>query len=82
VTLVRLTYADQEREVAGKAMDFSPASARVRWDAGLRDGLALVERLASGDIGIGNPGLTIVDPDRDPRPDPTHAFNEVSPSAP
>lgn len=82
VTLVRLTYADQEREVAGKAMDFSPASARVRWDAGLRDGLALVERLASGDIGIGNPGLTIVDPDRDTRPRPPHAFNEVSPSAP
>lgn len=60
VTLVHLVYGDQEREVAGKAMDFSPASARARWDAGLRDGLALVDRLGAGTVPIGRPGLTVV----------------------
>lgn len=59
-TIVRLTYSGQEQEIAGKAMDFSPASARVRWDAGLNDGHGLLDRLASGDIRVGNPGLTIV----------------------
>lgn len=61
VTLVRLVYADQGREVAGKGMDFSPASVRARWDAGARDGEALARRLASGAIETGRPGLSIVD---------------------
>lgn len=60
-TIVRLTYADQDREIAAKAMDFSPASARARWDVGLRDGIDLVERLSTGAIAIGAPGLTVVD---------------------
>lgn len=48
VTLVRLAYADQRREVAGKAMDFSPVSVRARWDAGRVDAAVLVEDLTSG----------------------------------
>jgi NTE family protein len=59
VTVVRLAYADQAREVAGKGMDFSPASVRLRWDTGLRDGRALIERLVRGDIPIGLAGLTV-----------------------
>lgn len=58
VTLVRLRYADQQDEVAGKALDFSPRSVRARWDAGLRDGRALVAALADGDIPFGGRGLT------------------------
>lgn len=59
VTLAMTVYADQEQEVAGKAMDFSPRSVRHRWACGLRDGRALVGRIRSGDIRTGTPGLTI-----------------------
>lgn len=59
MTLVRLAYTDQEAEVAGKAMDFSPASVRHRWDAGHRDATAMIDRLASGEIEAGRPGLTV-----------------------
>lgn len=57
VTLAQLLYADQHREVAGKAMDFSPASVRQRWEHGLRDGANLVRRLAEGTLPIGGEGL-------------------------
>ena len=59
VTLARLAYRDQDREVAGKAMDFSPETIRQRWDAGRRDAAALVDRLAAGTLPIGAPGLTV-----------------------
>lgn len=57
VTLSLLTYADQQPEVAGKAMDFSPASVRRRWDAGHRDASALVARWRQGALPIGERGL-------------------------
>lgn len=60
VTLARLAYRDQEREVAGKAMDFSPETIRQRWDAGRRDAAALLDRLAAGALPIGAPGLTVI----------------------
>ncbi len=59
VTLACLTYADQQPEVAGKAMDFSPASVRHRWDAGHRDGCELVACLRSGAIAVGGAGLRV-----------------------
>lgn len=62
VTLVRLAYADQHREVAGKAMDFSPESVRYRWDAGYRDGIELAASLTSGAVTVSGEGLTIVQP--------------------
>src|SRR3546814_9865208 len=34
VTVLRLAYADQAKEVAGKAFDFSSQSAEARWRAG------------------------------------------------
>jgi NTE family protein len=61
VSLVRLAYAQQEREVAGKAMDFSAESARFRWDAGHRDASAMLDRLADGTIPLGFNGLTVSD---------------------
>ncbi|WP_260599110.1 patatin-like phospholipase family protein [Sphingomonas endolithica] len=59
MTLVRLAYADQSREVAGKGMDFSPESVRHRWQAGYRDAQAMLARVASGEIATGSPGLTV-----------------------
>lgn len=59
VTLARLAYADQDVEVAGKAMDFSPESVRHRWQAGRRDAEALLARLATGEVEVGRAGLTI-----------------------
>lgn len=59
ITLVNLAYANPEREVAGKAMDFSPRSVRERWDTGYRDASAALERLRGGEITVGQPGLSV-----------------------
>lgn len=59
VTLACLTYSDQQPEVAGKAMDFSPTSVRFRWDAGYRDGKKLVALLRSSTISVGGRGLQV-----------------------
>jgi NTE family protein len=59
VTLVRLVYRDQADEVAGKAMDFSPASVAARWEAGYRDAGEVLARLADGRIATGEPGLRV-----------------------
>ncbi|GGB56848.1 patatin-like phospholipase family protein [Blastomonas aquatica] len=58
VALARLAYTDQEAEVAGKAMDFSPASARQRWDAGIADAAKLLQALPTASTS--EPGLTIL----------------------
>ncbi|WP_294259018.1 patatin-like phospholipase family protein [uncultured Sphingomonas sp.] len=60
VTLAQLLYADQQQEVAGKAMDFSPASVRQRWEHGLRDGIDLARRIAGGTLPIGGGGLHLL----------------------
>ena len=59
VTLARLCYADQSREVAGKAFDFSPETAAERWIDGRRTADAFLDRLEAGAIEIGRPGLTV-----------------------
>jgi NTE family protein len=63
MTLIRLAYADQDAEVAGKAMDFSPATATARWRFGLRDGAAMLDRIAAGTIDLGRSGLTVYQAD-------------------
>ena len=63
VTLVRLTYADQACEVAGKAMDFSPDSVRKRWDLGLTAGRELVRRIGGGGFVDAVPGLKVASTD-------------------
>ena len=60
VTLARLAYADQSREVAGKAFDFSPESAGERWAAGEAAMTAFLDRLAAGAVPMGRPGLTVL----------------------
>lgn len=59
VTLARLSYADQSREVAGKAFDFSPESAAERWAAGRAAADAFLDQLDAGLVPIGRPGLTL-----------------------
>lgn len=59
VSLVRLAYAAQEREVAGKAMDFSAPTIEGRWAAGYGAGQRVVEKLAAGALSIGEPGLSV-----------------------
>lgn len=59
VTLVHLAYADQSREVAGKAFDFSPESVAERWAAGERDMAGVLDRLDAGEIALGRPGLSV-----------------------
>jgi NTE family protein len=44
VTLLHIAYADHRHEVSGKAFDFSPRSAGLRWQAGHED---MVAALAS-----------------------------------
>lgn len=62
VTLAMLTFDDQQSEIAGKAMDFSPRSVRARWNAGHRDGSALTAAVRSGVAGIGRAGLHLYHP--------------------
>lgn len=59
VTLARLAFADQSREVAGKAFDFSPETAGERWAAGAASMGAFLDRLDAGAVEIGRPGLTV-----------------------
>lgn len=60
VTLIHLIYADQQREVVGKAFDFSPATIRDRWDRGARDAAEMLASLADGRIVIAEkPGLHV-----------------------
>ncbi len=59
MTLVRLAYADQGCEVAGKALDFSPGSIGQRWRSGMTDGTALVARITSGDMAVAPGPLAI-----------------------
>ena len=58
VTLLHIAYADQQREVSGKAFDFSPRSARARWDAGLADLSAALHAL-DGQMNA-RPGLPVL----------------------
>lgn len=59
VTLIRVAYRDQQAEVAGKAMDFSPASIAARWASGLADGAAILDTVRAGRIALDRPGLTV-----------------------
>ncbi len=59
VTLARLAFTDQSREVAGKAFDFSAGTAGERWAAGAASMTAFLDRLDAGEVAIGEPGLTV-----------------------
>lgn len=64
ITVLRLAYADQGREVSGKAFDFSPLSARARWQAGYDDMSQALALLGPREAEAGQPGLTVLELDR------------------
>src|SRR5690606_37197784 len=57
VTLLHVTYTDQEREVSGKAFDFSRLSAEARWQAGYADAARALDQVRA--LPLGEPGLTV-----------------------
>lgn len=65
ITVLRLAYADQSNEVSGKAFDFSPLSARGRWDAGYKDMADALTLMNAGEVASGRPGLTVLRLDRE-----------------
>jgi NTE family protein len=60
VTLVHVAYSDHQREVSGKAFDFSPESARARWRAGHSDMISAMVSLVSLDVLTAAPGLRVL----------------------
>lgn len=65
ITVLRLAYSDQRDEVSGKAFDFSPLSARARWDVGRNDMADALALMNSGQVETGQPGLTVFKLDRE-----------------
>ncbi len=59
VNILLLAYSDHKREVSGKAFDFSPESARLRWQAGYHDLHRALGALEAGRVVIGQPGLSV-----------------------
>lgn len=57
VTLLHVSYADQSREVSGKAFDFSRLSAEARWRAGHRDMVRALD--AARSLPVDQPGLRV-----------------------
>jgi len=59
ITLVHMAYANQQPEVCGKMFDYSPASAAHRWEEGYRTMTDVLDRVQTGELPIGKPGLTV-----------------------
>jgi NTE family protein len=59
VTLLHVAYADQGREVSGKAFDFSPESVAERWRIGHRDLASALAGVTAGTVPVGSPGLHV-----------------------
>jgi len=76
ITVLRLAYADQAREVSGKAFDFSPRSVRGRWDAGYRDMTDALAQVRAGGIATEQPGLAVYRAER-PSPDAPAVLRRV-----
>lgn len=64
IAVLQLDYTSQDREVSGRAFDFSPRSARARWNAGYSDLGQALPQLRAGRIESGRRGLTVYRPDR------------------
>ncbi|MBB4084658.1 patatin-like phospholipase family protein [Sphingomonas carotinifaciens] len=59
VTLIHMAYGGEEREVSGKALDFSARSIGERWTRGARDMHHVIAQLDAGEIATGRSGLTV-----------------------
>lgn len=59
VTLLNLVYRDQDREVAGKAMDYSRRTTMDRWKIGYDDLSEALDQLTLDPSLLGKAGLTV-----------------------
>jgi NTE family protein len=59
ISMICLTYESQEREVAGKAMDFSGPTVRERWSAGYLSANKAIRKITDGTLKIGSIGFNI-----------------------
>jgi NTE family protein len=59
ITFAKLTYAQQEDEVVGKAFDFSAPTVGARWRRGRELAGALLDRIEQGDVALCSKGLSI-----------------------
>ena len=59
VTFVRVAYANQRKEVFGKAMDFSRLTIQGRWHEGHGAARSLLHRIATDDLAIAEEGLVV-----------------------
>lgn len=60
VTVLHVIYRGQEREVSGKAFDFSPESAAQRWRSGREDLARAIAQVREEPGLIGRTGLTVL----------------------
>jgi NTE family protein len=58
VSFIRLTYTEQDDEVAEKALDFSGPTVERRWAAGHAAGMRVVEKQREDVLAIGSAGLS------------------------
>ncbi|MDT8760817.1 patatin-like phospholipase family protein [Sphingomonas psychrotolerans] len=59
ITLLHIAYSDHQREVSGKAFDFSPRSAGMRWQAGYDDMIAALAAVGSRLSEPKGPGMRV-----------------------
>ncbi len=62
ITFVRVAYANQRKEVFGKAMDFSRATIRDRWQERHGSATSLLNWIATGDLALVEEGLLVHQP--------------------
>jgi len=60
LSLLRLSYTDQDEEVAGKALDFSAPTIEQRWSAGYRAGMLAVQGVQTETISVGMAGFNVL----------------------
>lgn len=59
ITFAKLTYAAQEEEILGKALDFSAATVEARWSKGREQAGTLLEVIRRGQLQLRETGLSI-----------------------
>ncbi|WP_114393468.1 patatin-like phospholipase family protein [Oleisolibacter albus] len=77
-TLLYLAHRSPAHQRAGKSLDFSPAAIADRWDAGQRDMLAGLRRLA--DLPPGPDRFSYLPVTPDPTADPLQVLSPAAPS--
>ncbi|WP_193227732.1 patatin-like phospholipase family protein [Aureimonas psammosilenae] len=59
ITFAKLTYARQEDEIVGKALDYSATTLETRWQRGRDEAESLLQAIRDGKLPLRGPGLRI-----------------------